>query len=55
MFIVILKVVVKMMLLKYLTKEEIPSENNAYGGKKNTDLPQVTDKLLSHNAVSSTP
>ena len=55
MFIVILKVVVKMMLLKYLTKEEIPPENNAYGGKKTTDLPQVTDKLLSHNAVSSTP
>ena len=53
MFIVILKVVVKIMLLKYLTKEEILSENN--GGKKTTDLPQVTDKLLSYNAVSSTP
>jgi hypothetical protein len=23
--------------------------------EKNTDLPQVTDKLLSHNIVSSTP
>jgi len=33
MFTVILKVVVEMMLLKYLTKEEIPFKNNAYGGK----------------------